>query len=457
MSDYSDELLWTATWLFRATGEEQYLKYVVDNAVYMGGTGCAVQEFSWDNKYAGVQILMSKNDGYNVLLTPGGLMCVREWNNLQYASAASFLLVVYSDYLSAANAKLNCPDGQIQPQEVLSFAKSQQLGRLRIEIFDPQHMCANAHMDTNFEIHGFVLQADYILGKNPMSMSNLVGYGSKYPIHVHHRGASIASISALPSLVSCGGGFEDWYCRPEADPNIVYGALVGGPDQNDDFNDDRSDYEQTEPTLSRTAPLVGLFSKLESLYGNHKRPTAAQRSRGNHQPETTIPSTKSPVLAVGRHAFRATYGVAASHCRSPCTPPAPRVISLALGCPRIARSNGLGRMPSVGCPRSDSFGCPTCWNVHDTCNLSHSSLGRHGVLVGRSDGMATYDQHCGSPVKFLHSITNTWNVGKTSYYRHKVVIKNISGKPNDNGFEGGGGRSEGAFMGSYSGSGEEHV
>ncbi|KAE8683440.1 hypothetical protein F3Y22_tig00111208pilonHSYRG00222 [Hibiscus syriacus] len=48
-------------------------------------------------------------------------------------------------------------------------------------------------------------------------------------------------------------------------------------------------------------------------------------------------------------------------CRSPCTPrdlvgrhalhalpPAPRVITLALGCPRIARSNGLGRMPSVG-------------------------------------------------------------------------------------------------------------
>ena len=55
-----DELLWAATWLFRATGEEHYLKYVADNAVYMGGTGWAVKEFSWDNKYAGVQILLSK-------------------------------------------------------------------------------------------------------------------------------------------------------------------------------------------------------------------------------------------------------------------------------------------------------------------------------------------------------------------------------------------------------------
>ncbi|GMJ13011.1 glycosyl hydrolase 9C1 [Hibiscus trionum] len=336
-SGYSDELLWASTWLLRATGEEHYLKYVVDNAVYMGGTGWAVKEFSWDNKYAGVQILLSKvlmeqkdgaytstlkqyqakanyfacaclqkNDGYNVHLTPGGLMYVRDWNNLQYASAASFLLAVYSDYLSAANANLNCPDGQIQPQEVLHFAKS---------------------------------QADYILGKNPKSMSYLVGYGPKYPIHVHHRGASIASISVLPSLVSCVDGFEDWYRRPAADPNVVYGALVGGPNQNDDFNDDRSNYEQTEPTLSGTAPLVGLFSKLESLYGNtspyHKQPTTDQpipflTSTGYHHPETQIPSTKSPGS---------------------------------------------------------------------------------------------------SPVKFLHSITNTWNVGKTTYFRHKVTIKNISGKP----------------------------
>lgn len=55
-----DELLWAAAWLFRATKDEQYLKYVVDNAVNMGGTGWAVREFSWDKKYAGLQILLSK-------------------------------------------------------------------------------------------------------------------------------------------------------------------------------------------------------------------------------------------------------------------------------------------------------------------------------------------------------------------------------------------------------------
>lgn len=59
------------------------------------------------------------------MVNSDGLMYVREWNNLQYASAAAFLLAVYSDYLSAANAKLNCPDGSVQPQELLDFSKSQ--------------------------------------------------------------------------------------------------------------------------------------------------------------------------------------------------------------------------------------------------------------------------------------------------------------------------------------------
>ena len=40
----------------------------------------------------------------------GGLVYVREWNNLQYAASAAFLAAVYSDYLSKAHAILKCPD-----------------------------------------------------------------------------------------------------------------------------------------------------------------------------------------------------------------------------------------------------------------------------------------------------------------------------------------------------------
>jgi endoglucanase len=34
-----------------------------------------------------------------------------------------------------------------------------------------------------------------------------------------------------------------------------------------------------------------------------------------------------------------------------------------------------------------------------------------------------------APVEFLHSITGTWSVAQTTYYRHKVIIKNTSQKP----------------------------
>lgn len=111
-------------------------------------------------------------------------------------------------------------------------------------------------------------QADYILGKNPEDMSYLVGYGPKYPIHVHHRGASIASVFSLHSEVGCTQGFDAWYNRIQPNPNVIYGGLVGGPDRNDDYSDDRSNYEQTEPTISGSAPLVGIFAKLQSSYGN---------------------------------------------------------------------------------------------------------------------------------------------------------------------------------------------
>ena len=47
-------------WLYEASGEEGYLKYVADNADQLGGTGWAMDQFSWDNKYAGVQLKVTK-------------------------------------------------------------------------------------------------------------------------------------------------------------------------------------------------------------------------------------------------------------------------------------------------------------------------------------------------------------------------------------------------------------
>ncbi|OMO88856.1 Six-hairpin glycosidase-like protein [Corchorus capsularis] len=270
VSGYMDELLWAALWLYEATDREEYLKYVINKAHCFGGIGWAISEFSWDVKYAGIQIKASKllekekdkqnihilnqyrskaehylcsclnkniNASNNIERTPGGLLYIRQWNNMQYVSTAAFLLTIYSDFLRDSNKKLDCPAGTVDHKEILNFAKS---------------------------------QVEYILGSNPMNMSYLVGYGSKFPTRVHHRGASIVSYRENKGFIGCTQGYDNWYGRHEPNPNVLVGALVGGPDCQDNFMDQRDNYMQTEACTYNTAPLVGVFAKLLHLEDNRE-------------------------------------------------------------------------------------------------------------------------------------------------------------------------------------------
>jgi hypothetical protein len=175
---------------------------------------------------------LNKNNGSNVERTPGGLLYVRQWNNMQYVSTAAFLLTIYSDLLQNSNQKLICHGGMVGHEEILTFAKS---------------------------------QIDYILGSNPMNMSYLVGYGANFPARVHHRGASIVSYRESKGFIGCTQGYDYWYSRPGANPNVLVGALVGGPDCEDNFVDERENYMQTEACTYNTAPLVGVLAKLLQL------------------------------------------------------------------------------------------------------------------------------------------------------------------------------------------------
>jgi endoglucanase len=55
-----DELLWAAAWLYEATEDEYYLEYLARNGDAMGGTGWSINQFGWDVKYPGVQVLAAK-------------------------------------------------------------------------------------------------------------------------------------------------------------------------------------------------------------------------------------------------------------------------------------------------------------------------------------------------------------------------------------------------------------
>ncbi|CAN6880258.1 unnamed protein product [Brassica oleracea] len=252
---YRDELLWAASWLYHATEDKTYLDFVSKNGDEFANFG-SPSWFSWDNKLPGTQILLSrltffKKDlsgikglqGYKdtaeavmcglipssptatTSRTEGGLIWVAEWNALQQPVSSAFLATLYSDYLLTSGIEnLSCGDTSFKPSDLRKFARS---------------------------------QADYMLGKNPEKMSYLVGYGDKYPEFVHHRGASIPA----DANTGCKDGFK-WLNSEEPNPNVAYGALVGGPFLNDTFIDARNNSMQNEPSTYNSALVVGLLSSL---------------------------------------------------------------------------------------------------------------------------------------------------------------------------------------------------
>lgn len=47
---------------------------------------------------------------------------------------------------------------------------------------------------------------------------------------------------------------------PPQELHVLYGAVVGGPDEDDKYYDVRDDYDQSEPALDTVAPMVAISS-----------------------------------------------------------------------------------------------------------------------------------------------------------------------------------------------------
>lgn len=253
VNGYQDELLWAAAWLHKASRRRLYREYIIRNEVVLRA-GDTINEFGWDNKHAGINVLISKEvlmgranyfssfkrnadeficstlPGFShaqVQYSPGGLIFKAGGSNMQHVTSLSFLLLAYSNYLSHANKVVPCGDTTATPALLKSLAKR---------------------------------QVNYILGDNPLGMSYMVGYGKRYPQRIHHRGSSIPSVSAHPAHIGCKAGSQ-YFFSPNPNPNVLVGAVVGGPtNTTDSFPDSRPFYQQSEPTTYINAPLVGLLA-----------------------------------------------------------------------------------------------------------------------------------------------------------------------------------------------------
>ncbi|RZC66544.1 hypothetical protein C5167_010233 [Papaver somniferum] len=249
---YQDELLWGAAWLRRASQNDSFLEYIQYNGKTLGAED-SINEFGWDNKHAGINVLISKeflegnvyslesyklsadsfmctlineSSSSHIEYTPGGLIYKPGGSNMQHVTSISFLLLVYANYLSRTSQTVNCGSISVGPASLHRQAKQ---------------------------------QIDYILGDNPMNMSYMVGYGNKYPQRIHHRGSSLPSVKDHPQAITCKEG-SVYYNSANPNSNTLIGAVVGGPGEDDVYDDDRVDFRKSEPTTYINAPLVGALA-----------------------------------------------------------------------------------------------------------------------------------------------------------------------------------------------------
>ncbi|KAK3581340.1 hypothetical protein CHS0354_016184 [Potamilus streckersoni] len=227
---FRDELSLAAAWLYKATNDGRYL-----NEARQFHDGGVPWSLSWEDKrIAGTLLLYEitqdgsyKNDvmgfvrsykpGGGITYTPCGLAYRDQWGANRYAANAAFIAV-----MAAA-------DG-IETNDFVTWAMS---------------------------------QINYILGDNKYHISYEIGFGSHYPEHPHHRGSSCPTST---NWCDAGAGGPN--------PNLLKGALVGGPDNQDNYDDRRGDYVKNEVACDYNAGFQGALAGLLHFAINNALPAA---------------------------------------------------------------------------------------------------------------------------------------------------------------------------------------
>lgn len=219
---FSDELSFASYWLYKATGDSSYL---VKAKSYLGDGGDPTWALCWDDKSFGTACLLAKETGSEkvrkilekhldywvkkIYKTPGGLAYLDQWGALRYATTTAFVALSYAD-------SPNCPADKAETYR--EFAKT---------------------------------QIDYALGSSGRSF--VVGFGENSPKNPHHRTAH--------------GSYTNNIGDPADNRHILYGALVGGPNRDDSYSDDRNNYINNEVACDYNAGFTGALAKLYAEYG----------------------------------------------------------------------------------------------------------------------------------------------------------------------------------------------
>ncbi|KAI9321243.1 Six-hairpin glycosidase-like protein [Dichotomocladium elegans] len=224
-SSYQTQLVLAALWMYRLTGETSYRDKASNYFDQYKLASVPVAIWDWSDQSGAVHVLGAAIDG----------------TNTKYSQAATKYLNTITQDTSVcsytAGGLLWCKGAS----EYNSLVPAQDIALLALlySKVDP----------SKSEYVTFALnQINYLLGDNRMLTPYVCGVHMNSPHNPHHAGAS------------GGSDINNIDTSPPEEKYILYGAIIGGPDKDDKFYDERNDWAQTEVALDYNAPFQGLVA-----------------------------------------------------------------------------------------------------------------------------------------------------------------------------------------------------
>lgn len=237
-SHFYDELFYAANWLYIATGDKAYLdkaeSYIPSLDRELGNASQLKYTWAhcWDDVMQGAMLLYAINT-----------------NDSQYIDHVA----MHVDYLANDTTKVEGKLAYIHTWGCLRYAQTS--GFISAVACDT----VLKDRDTSDYVEFYENQINFALGENSDNFSYVVGYGENSPKNPHHRTAHAS--------------WKNAEAYPIMSRHTLYGALVGGPNQDGSYEDDRGNYINNEVATDYNAGFTALLCKMVDKYGGKSDPS----------------------------------------------------------------------------------------------------------------------------------------------------------------------------------------
>lgn len=247
-SSWVDDCMYAANWLYMATGDKSYLEKIESDYIPQFPTENQSTDwkytwgFCWDDTTQGAALLYAINtgkqewidhishhldywdEGYGgkrIQYTPDGLAWLMNWGANRHSANTAWIALLASDTIFADDASLSA--------KYNNWAKG---------------------------------QLDYMFGDNDLGLCYVLGMGDKNPTAIHHRTASGVHDDHWNDLgqSSSNEGWQTEYAH------TLYGALVGGPNENGKYINEVAQYQYSEVAIDYNAGFTAALCAMIDDY-----------------------------------------------------------------------------------------------------------------------------------------------------------------------------------------------